>query len=341
MPVSREESGGVEGLRAWVSDAVERVKRLLPGLQAAGPPSHRAREASVAELDQLAGLLDHDEELRGSVSVWLAGALTLRHANGGGTAADRERAEALLRDARDRTTPLGAVVTEEERRWAALFLINHVSPIQPQAGSYGAAPDLSGYLDWLTRAGPAGMLTAAAEMRELMDDVAQLPLPAEVLGPLRQVQEVLSAPSLPGLSDMMAGMVPAGSPFGDQLRQMMGQVFAGAGGFGGGRAAGGTPPPGPPPQPEQEPGPGPGPEPQPALTPDDIRNLFRAMDAVNAATEGLDPVLNSGDPQALNDLLGKLRSAQDLPLPGPDQASALEGLRALLLSISPVSYTHL
>ncbi len=337
MPVSREESGGVEGLRAWVSDAVERVKRLLPGLQAAGPPSQRACEASVAELDQLAALLDHDEALRGSVSVWLAGALTLRHANGGGTAADRNRAEALLRDARDRTTPLGAVVTEEERRWAALFLVSHVSPIQPQAGSHGAAPDLSGYLDWLTRAGPAGMLTVAAEMRELMDDAAQLPLPAEVLDPLRQVQEVLAAPSLPGLSDLMAGMVPAGSPFGDQLRQMMGQMFAGAGGSGRDRAAGGTPPPGPPPQPEPEPAPTaePEPEPQPVLTPDDIRNLFRAMDAVNATTEGLDPVLNSGDPQALNDLLGKLRSAQDLPLPGPDQASALESLRALLLSISP------
>ncbi|MFE1555146.1 CHAT domain-containing protein [Streptomyces sp. NPDC058734] len=332
--MSREESGGVEGLRAWVSDAVERVKRLLPGMQAAaGPPSPRACDASVAELEQLAVLLDHDEELRGSVSVWLAGALTVRHAHGGGTGADRDRAEALLREARDRETPLGAVVTEEDRRWAALFLVSHVSPIQPQEGPYGAAPDLSGYLDWLARAGPAGMLTMATEMRELMDDMSQLPLPAEVRGQLGQVQDVLSAPSLQGLSDMMAAMVPAGSPFADQLRQMMERAFAGAGGFGGSPAHGGATPPGPPRQPKPEPEPEP--EPAPTLTPDDFRNMVRALDAVNATTEGLDPVLRSGDPQALNDLLGKLRSAQDLPLPGPDQTSALEGLRALLLGISP------
>ncbi|MGE7384488.1 CHAT domain-containing protein [Streptomyces sp. NPDC004126] len=363
MPVSREESGGVEGLRAWVSDAAERVKRLLPGVLAAGPPSLRAIEASVAELDQLSGLLDHDEELRGSVRVWLAGALTLRHANGGGTPADRERAEALLRDARDRSTPLGAVVAEEERRWAALFLISHVSPIQPQEGSYGGAPDLSGYLDWLARAGPAGMLTAATEMRELMDDVARLPLRAEMLGPVSRVQDVLSAPSMQGVSDMMAAMVPAGSPFADQLRQVMDRVFAGAGGFDGGRPHGGTTPPGPPRQPEPEPEPEPEPArkptsapdpvpvpepeavpapasepepvPEPTLAPDDFRNMVRALDAVNATSEGLDPVLRSGDPQALNDLLGKLRSAQDVPLPGPNQTSALEGLRALLLGISP------
>ncbi|WP_405922116.1 CHAT domain-containing protein [Streptomyces sp. NBC_00122] len=327
--MSGEESGGVEGLRVWVSDAVERVKGLLPGLRGTGPPSLRACEASVAELDRLAGLLDHDEELRGSVSVWLGGALTLRHANGGGTAADRDRAEALLRDTRNRTTALGAVVTEEERRWAALFLLSHVSPVQPQEGTFGAAPDLSGYLDRLSRTGLAGMLPAATETRELMDDVARLPLPAEVLDPVLRVQEVLSAPSLQGLSEMMAGMMPAGSPYADQLRQMMDRAFAGAGGSAGGGAQDGATPPGP--APEPEPGPGPG----PTLTLDDFRNTLRALDAVNAATEGLGPLLRSGDPQALNGLLDKLRSAQDLPLPGPDQTVALEGLRALLLNISP------
>ncbi|MEV6957433.1 CHAT domain-containing protein [Streptomyces sp. NPDC051183] len=394
--MSREESGGVEGLRAWVSDAVERVKRLLPGLRTAGPLAPpRAYEASVTELEQLAGLLDHDERLRGSVNVWLAGALTLRHATGGGRAADRERAEALLRAARDRTTPLGAVVTEEERRWAALFLIGHVSPIQPQEG-YGGAPDLSGYLDWLTRSQPAEMLTAATEIQELINDMAQLSLPIEVMGQLRQVQDTLAAPSLQGLSEMMAGMVPGGSPIADQYRQMMDQVFARAGGFGAGRPNGATPPPGPQPQPQprpkpepasgpepdskpgpepkpgqgqgsepdhpepgpgpesgpdpkpetktqSEPRPGPGPEPDPepgsepgpGLTADGFRNMVRAMDAVNAATQGLDPVLRSGDPEALNGLLRKLRSAQDLPLPDPGQTSALEGMRALLLGISP------
>ncbi|MFG2335686.1 CHAT domain-containing protein [Streptomyces yangpuensis] len=335
MPVSREESGGVEGLRAWVSDAVERVKRLLPGLQGVGgPPSLRACDASVAELEQLAGLLDHDDGLRGSVTVWLAGALTLRHAHGGGSAADRDRAEALLRDARDRTTPLGAVVTEEGRRWAALFLIGHVSPVRPQGGPYGSAPDLSGYLEWLTRAGPAGMLAVAAELRELMDDVSRLALPADVLGPLRQAQGFAWAPSPEGFSALLDSMAPAGSPFADRLREMMEQVFAGAGAP---RRQEPEADPRPEPGPEEDPRPqpDPGPSPRPALTPDDIRNMVRALDAVNATTEGLDPVLRSGDPEALNGLLAGLRSAQDLPLPGPNQASALEGLRALLLGISP------
>ncbi|MFJ6782580.1 CHAT domain-containing protein [Streptomyces yangpuensis] len=352
MPVSLEESGGVEGLRAWVSDAVERVQRLLPGLRGAGgPPSLRACDASVAELEQLAGLLDHDDGSRGSVTVWLAGALTVRHAHGGGTAADRDRAEALLRDARDRTTPLGAVVTEEGRRWAALFLIDHVSPIQRQGAPYGTAPDLSGYLDRLTRSGPAGMVAMAAELRELMDDASRLTLPADVLGPLRQAQGFASAPSQEGFSALLDSMAPAGSPFADQLRQMMEQAFAGAGSFRGGRTPGGTTPPGPQPQPqpqpeheqEQEPQQEPRaePAPGPAFTPEDVRNMVRALDAVNAATEGLDPVLRSGDPEALNDLLGRLRSAQDVPLPGPHQTSALASLRALLLSVSPaVGGTH-
>ncbi|MFD5621426.1 CHAT domain-containing protein [Streptomyces yangpuensis] len=344
MPVSREESGGVEGLRAWVSDAVERVKRLLPGLQGVGgPPSLRACDASVAELEQLAGLLDHDDGLRGSVTVWLAGALTLRHAHGGGTAADRGRAEALLRDARDRTTPLGAVVTEEGRRWAALFLIDHVSPIQRQGARYGTAPDLSGYLDWLTRAGPAGMVAVAAELRELIDDASRLALPADVLGPLRQAQGFASAPSPEGFSALLDSMA-AGSPFAEQLRQMMEQVFAAAGTPGGQepeaappRRTGPEADPRPRTGPEADPPPqpDPGPSARPSFTPDDIRNMVRALDAVHATTEGLDPVLRSGDPEALNDLLGRLRSAQDVPLPGPNQTSALESLRALLLSVSP------
>ncbi|MDH6537720.1 hypothetical protein M2167_000222 [Streptomyces sp. SPB4] len=332
MPVSGEASGGVEGLRVWVSDAVERVKGLLPGLRGSGPPSLRACEASVAELERLAGLLDHDEELRASVGVWLGGALTLRHAHGGGTAADRDRAEALLRDARDRTKAPGAVVTEEERRWAALFLLSHVSPLQPQEGTFGAAPDLSGHLDRLSRTGLAGMLTVAAETRELVDDVARLPLPAEVLDPVLRVREVLAAPSPQGLSEMTAGMVPAGSPYADHVRQMTERAFAGAGGFGAGGTQEGTTPPGPAP----DPGPQPGPQPGLTLTLDDVRNMLRALDAVNAATEGLGPLRRSGDPRALNGLLDKLRSAQDLPLPGPHRTVVLEGLSALLLNLSPV-----
>ncbi|MEU9700505.1 CHAT domain-containing protein [Streptomyces sp. NPDC047981] len=369
------------------------MRAQLPAL-GGGSPSPRSPDASVAELEQLVALLDHDEALRGSATVWLAGAMTLRHTNGGGSAADRERAERLLREARDGTTPLGALVTEEDRRWAALFLITHISPIQSQAGIAGAAPDLSRFLDWIQRVGPAGMMSVASELGTLMDEAAELPLPPELLGAMRQAQGLLVAPSPQGLSDLMAGMMPAGGPFADQMRQMMDQMF-------GAMTSPGPPPtapysgpvwerdPGPEPSPkprtglrsspprpaldsdlepgseaapapepaqaptEPPPAPGPtpgptepppapeprpatGPVPRPPLTPEALRDMVTALDAVNATSDGLDSLLRSGDPEALNTLLGRLRSAQDLTLPeGVRSTAALESLRAILLSISP------
>ncbi|MFJ2585006.1 CHAT domain-containing protein [Streptomyces sp. NPDC087538] len=386
--MSGEGNGGVQGLRAWVSDAVGRVKGQLPGL-GAGSLSPQAHEASVAELDQLSRLLDHDEGLRGSVTVWLAGALTLRHAAGGGTDTDRDLAERLLREARDRTAPLGAAVSEEDRRWAALFLMSHLSPIRPQAG-FGATPDLSVFLDWLTRAGPTGMMAAATELDTLMADVVELPLPPELLDPLRQARGTFSVPSAQGLSDLLAGMMPADSPFADQAREMMDRIFKAAGGFGGEQKGHGPttpdaepvtepepiprsgpepvngsepiprsgpepvngsepiprsgPEPVTEPEPTQRPGPEPvtGPEPTaaapkpgPAITLDDVRHMAAALDAVNATAEGLDPLLRSGDPQALDRLLRRLRSVQDVPLPGVDPTPTMESLRTLLLGISP------
>ncbi|MFJ9867948.1 hypothetical protein [Streptomyces sp. NPDC101165] len=116
--MSDEESGGVRGLRAWAADAAERVRRLVPAL-GAGAVAPRDFDATVTELDQLERLLGHDPALCSTVSVWPAGALTQRHLAGGGVPADRERAESLLSPG----TALGATATEEDRRWAALFLL--------------------------------------------------------------------------------------------------------------------------------------------------------------------------------------------------------------------------
>lgn len=345
MPVSREESGGVQGLRAWVSDAVGRVRGQLPGM-GGGPVSRQACEASVAELEQLARLLENEEDLRGSVQVWLAGALTLREAVGQGSAADRERAERLLREARDRTTTLGAVVTEEDQRWAALFLVLRLSPIQPQQG-LSAAPDLSRYLDALQREGLPAMMAKAVELSALLDEVVELPLPPQLLGPLRRAQGFYTSPSPQGMSELLADMMPAGSPFADQLRRMMDQMF-GATAAQGPHSDASTQPvwerdTDQDPEPEPQPEPDPDPEPQrQELTLEGVRNLAGALDAVNAAGEGFEAVLGTGDPKALNELLGRLRSAQDLPLPeGLDAAPALEAIRASLLAVSPaVGGTH-
>lgn len=366
--MSDEESGGVRGLRAWAVDAAERVKRLIPAM-GAGAVAPRAYDASVGELDQLARLLDHDPALRSAVGVWLAGALAQRHLAGGGEPGDRERAETLLRDARDPGTVLGATATEEDRRWAALFLLPLISPIQPQRGGFGAAPDLSAFLEWVTQVGPAGMASVAAEIEELTAEVVELPLPPEFLGQLRQMQTLFTTSPGPGYFDPITNMMPAGDPYADLFRKTMDGVFGTTGTPTGGQtdapgagrtadaepsaAAGPSAAPdasaasGPSaepgactaPDPSTAPAPSadsePPSDPEPTLTADDIRRLAAAMDAVNAATDGLDGALKSDDPAgAINELLRRLYSVQDLPPPGPDPTSAMEAMRALLLNIS-------
>ncbi|MGW2743732.1 CHAT domain-containing protein [Streptomyces sp. NPDC001450] len=449
--MSDEESGGVRGLRAWAADAAERVRRLVPAM-GAGTVAPRDFDASVTELDQLERLLDHDPGLRSAVSVWLAGALTQRHLAGGGAPADRERAEKLLREARDPGTELGATATVEDRRWAALFLLPLVTPLRPQQGGFGAAPDLSALVEWVTRVGPAGMASVVAEIQALTAEVVELPLPPEFLGRLRQMQGLFTTAPGPGYFDPLTSMMPAGDPYADQLRKTVEGVFGMTGAPAGGQVAGAggsvgsgpesaagaesfagrassegrepaagaesaadqvssagrapsagaespagaessadreppahpEPPTGlePPAHPEPPTGPEPPADPEPLMdsdapaepplamdpqpptdsnppaastnsaasassatptptsrpepppTLDDIRRLAVAVDAVGATAYGLEDVRKSDDPaRILNELLRRLRSAQDLPLPEPDQSAALESLRALLLGI--------
>ncbi|OIJ97073.1 CHAT domain-containing protein [Streptomyces monashensis] len=325
--MSNEEDGGVRGLRTWAADAVARAKRLTAGLtpgaepQQGGPVPRREYDASVAELDQMSGLFDHDPCLRSAVGVWLGGALAMRHLAWGGEPADRERAETLLRDARDPASVLGATVTEEDRRWAALFLLSLVSPLPPQQGLAGGAPDLSDFVAWASETGPAGMTRVAPEIRALTDEVVRLPLPPEFLAQLRRMQDFSADPTGPGLSDLLTGMMPVG-PVTDRLRETTDRVV----GMTGTAPAGGTAKPA-----DSEP---PG-APDPVLTPDGIRRIAAALDAVHATRHGLDEALRSEDPhRALNELLHRLRSVQDQPPPGPNAVSALEALRALLLNIS-------
>ncbi|MER7720420.1 CHAT domain-containing protein [Streptomyces flaveolus] len=310
-----EETGGVLGLRAWAADAIERARRLVPATGAgAAPPS--AYDATVAELDGLSRLLDHDPGLRGAVGVWLGGALTLRHAAGGGAPADRERAERLLRDARERGTAPGAAVSDEDRGWAALFLLSHVMPVRP-----GAVPDVPALLEWAVRVGPAGMAAAAAEVETLTAEVMRLPLPPQFLDELRRMRGALATPAGAGSGDLPAGVMPAGTAMADRVRRMTERL----------PGAQETPPPGRTTPPE----PGPVPPPRAPLTPDALRRLAAALGAVGETTVGLDDVLRRGEPEGLNRLLAQLRAVQDTPLPGLDATPAMESLRALLLAVSP------
>ncbi|MEV7215773.1 CHAT domain-containing protein [Kitasatospora cineracea] len=318
--------GGMRGVRVWAADAQERVKRLLPVLRG-GPAPLADWDASIIELEQLARLLDHEPVLRSATEMWLGVALAMRQEAGGGTRADRERAERLLRQVRDRDTELGATASEEHRKWAALGLIGLLSPLGPQEG-FRDVPDLSAFLAWAERAGPAGVAGVATEIQELSAEVADLPLPPDFVAHLKRFRQVTEAPTPAGIAEMLEGMLPPGNPFADQLRQMLG-------GFLGGAASRTTPPTDPPNddlprhvQSDPAPGPPVGP------TREDLHRMVAGLDAVNAAGAGLLEALDSPDPhQGINALLGRLRAVQDDPPPGVDPTQYLEGLRAVLLGV--------
>ncbi|MGW6054276.1 CHAT domain-containing protein [Streptomyces sp. NPDC055189] len=331
-----EESGGVQGLRAWAAEAAERVRKLVPAMGAQAVPP-KVYDDAIAELDQLAALLGHDLGLRGAVNVWLGGALALRLSAGAGDPADRERAERLLRDARDSRTAIGAATGAQERRWAALFLLTLLTPVRSQPGVPGNVPDLAAFCDWLMRSGPAGTMSAATELHELADEIAELPLPPEFLAQYRRMTDLMRTSTGPQFTAILADLMPPGDPFAQTLLQTMGQMFGGQegpltegpvteGSASEGSASGGQTAPAPS---AAEP------EDWAALGLGDIRRIAAAMDAVGATSRGFDAMLQSGHPQALNDLLGKLRSVQDQPPPGLDPTAEIEALKALLLSISP------
>ncbi|MFE3145700.1 CHAT domain-containing protein [Streptomyces sp. NPDC059218] len=343
--MSDRTSGGVQGLRTWSAEAAERVRELIPAMGArAVPPA--AYDRSIAELDQLVRLLDHDPVLRGAVSVWLGGALALRLSTGAGTDTDRERAERLLRDARDRRTALGATVGTQERQWAALFLLTLLTPMRSQPGRPGNVPDLAAFVDWFTRSGPDGVMAFATEIHELTDDIAELPLPSEFLTEYRRMRELFSTSTGPDFTEILANLMPAGDPFADVLRQTMGRMFD-DGGPGVERTAALVEEGAAAPAEEGDaaraaeraaapvatPAPAPDPEPEPPVALGDIRRIATALDAFNATTHGFDEALRNGDPQAFNEMLRKLRSVQDMPPPGPDPTPGIEALMALLLNV--------
>ncbi|MFF6974286.1 MULTISPECIES: CHAT domain-containing protein [Streptomyces] len=344
------ESGGVLAVRAWAVEAVGRARALLPeaGLVATAT---RAHDASVAELDELSRLLDQAPELRSSVTLWLAGALTLRHAAGGGTPEDRKRAHGLLREVRDPATEAGATASAEDRRWAALFLLTHAMPLQESLGGLAPEPDATALFDMIMREGPAGMTAFAAEMQELMAEAADLPLPPETLAHLRRVRDVYTDPSAATLNDMFLSLVPDdGLPGTERMRSMMGDWLSTVTGGpkpenGPGPDTGGKRPA---PDAADRPGAGapgpsttagtgsaaPGDTPAPPLNADDFRRLLAAVQAVNTTSVDFVDHAGGGDPAALNQQLRRLREALDgLPegMPGRD---ALRGNMALLLDLS-------
>ncbi|MFK4267803.1 CHAT domain-containing protein [Streptomyces milbemycinicus] len=332
------ESGGVQAVRTWAGEAIGRARALLPAPGTVAKAS-RAHDDSVTELDALSRLLDHDPELRASVTLWLGGALTLRHGVGGGTPEDRERAHGLLRDVRDPATKTGAAASTEDRRWAALFLLTHAMPLQEMLGGLSPEPDATAMFDMIQREGPSGMLAFAAELQELVTEAAELPLPPETLGQLRQVRDLYASPSASGITDLFTSLIPDdGFPGNAHLRQKMTDWLTTMTGGAGPKSGTGT-------------APGTGSDttgdtratpdssdkadaPAMPRTPDDIRRLIAAWQAVNTTSVDFVDEAGGGDPAALNQQLGRLRDALDGLPDGMPNKDALEGLMALLLSVS-------
>ena len=336
-----EETGGVQALRAWAGEAIGRAKALLPAPDTVVKPL-RAHDDSVTELEALPRLLDHDPELRSSVTVWLGGALTLRHGAGGGTPEDRERAHGLLRDVRDQATEVGAAASTEDRRWAALFLLTHAMPLQEMLGGLSPEPDATAMFDMIMREGPSGMVTFAAEVQELVTEAAELPLPAETLSHLRQVRDLYANPSADGIADLFTSVIPDdGSPGSGQLRQMITNWLAAMSGDAGTKSGTSTAPGTGSDASDTRLAPDPsGAAPADAATPamprspDDFRRLIAALQAADTTSVDFVNQVGGGDPAALNQQLGRLREAFDALPEGTPNKDALEGLMALLLNVS-------
>ncbi|WP_069883813.1 CHAT domain-containing protein [Streptomyces luteocolor] len=350
--VEGEESGGVQGLRAWAAAATERAVRLFPFTGGATPTAAQYDE-SVTELTELVALLDHDPALRGAVTVRLGSVLALRYLAGEGAAEDRERARHLLRDAREPGSTVGAGTGPEDRRWAALFLLLLVMPVREMGGGVGRTPSFSTLFDWQMGQGGGGMADTAAEMRVLTAEVAELPLPPEMMRRIQQVGAVMS--TLSGVRDLdgmsrLVGDLPDGFPYADEMRLMMDMTAgpepspepvpstpASTPATPGATSAPATPeaaPLTPDPVPAT-----PGPEP-PASRPAPGTEADPESDAVAIAVNAIFPTVfaameaaRSGDPDILNRAIARLRAAHAQLPPGHEMASLAEALIGSLLHL--------
>jgi hypothetical protein len=333
-----EESGGVRALRAWVMAATKRALRLYPpGLPGADP---KVYDSSIAELEELMRLLEHDAEGRATVTVQLGSVLAMRHLAQGGVPQDRERARRLLQEARDPRTETGAATDAEDRRWAALVLLSLVMPVPPAGGGDGRA-DLSTMLDWSAYHKPEEMAAVAAEMPTLLSEALELPLAPELHSRLQGMSTMfaaLSGPDGPGALRQFVDSLPEGFPHADQMR-LMTQVLSTAAGpepaASTGAPAGPEPaaPPDPsgvqPAAPPDTSGPQPG-RPRTSVAADNDPDAV-AMDAMMPSLLDALAALRGSDPEAVNRALRRLRAAHAQLPPGHEASVTIENFMGVLL----------
>ncbi|MFI2506177.1 CHAT domain-containing protein [Streptomyces sp. NPDC018972] len=337
--VNDDSDGGVRGLRLWAADATERAARLI-SRAGEGTLSPGDFDGPVAELSGLRGLLDHDHALLGVVTVRLGALLAVRYATGNGTQEDRERAQRLLNEARDPSTPSGEAVTEQDRQWAAMFLLT-VTDVSVPVGTPGAAPDFWPVFDQTLKAGSGAVEEEAAKLAALAEEAGRLPVPPEVREKLGQARELLSYMARSGLSEpeRLLGMLPADLPFTEQLRMLLNLVkdlpetpetpeSPGTPGTPTATADGGTPDPDP-----AAPDPGPAsPDPEADTT---------VLGSWLAALLGPMEALQTGDPEQISRLLQRLGTDLDRLPDGHGRAPEIETLMRLVLQAGqPLGGSH-
>ncbi|MFB7470725.1 CHAT domain-containing protein [Kitasatospora sp. NPDC056184] len=220
------DGGGLSGVRAWALDATGRAEALLLP-DPAGPPRPRiddpvAHDRVIGELTELEGLLGEDEPIRAVLAARLGGLLAVRHLRRGEEPADSPRAQRLLREARACEVPL----TGWEAQRAALYLATLLVP-RPDGGAEGFAAAVAWQAANPAVLDPGG--PELAELRELLGDLRDAPLPPDVR---LHVDTMATALGLAqgGAADFLAGIgplvdnLPADFPGLPQIRVMMGLI---------------------------------------------------------------------------------------------------------------------
>ncbi|WP_371604183.1 CHAT domain-containing protein [Streptomyces sp. NBC_01220] len=319
------ESGGTRALRAWATEAAERGARLIGRGEDGHPVSAEEFEDPVAELSQLRNLLDHDRPMLGKVTLVLGGLLAMRHATGQGAPDDPEQVRRLLDEVRDRTTAAGERMAEDDRQWAALFLMLAAAP----AGSHrpvGSPQDIWPIVDRAMAAAPDQASAEAARIAGLAAEIQRMPVPAELREQLGHMQDLLSHLSGSDFSDPGAvlAMLPPDLPFGDQLRTLLDLLPSGSD-F--------PAPPGPEPKRGPEPEAGPGHEAGSEPDPEDEAGTAVAG-AWLASLLGAQEALHTGDPETLDRLLQRLRGLHNGLSSGHDRRPEIQNLMHLVLQLA-------
>ncbi|MFH8893322.1 CHAT domain-containing protein [Streptomyces sp. NPDC017949] len=208
------DSGGVQGLRAWAEDAARRAAGRLP-TEGAARPSATDYDPSIEELDQVVPLLDHDPALRVRLTVLLGCLLAWRY-SAGGRAADKERAERLLRAVREPGSGV-ALAPQEEQMSAAMLTMLALPVFDLGPLLDGRLPSVAEVSRWALENpdGKDGMLKA---FQELMDSPEAL----VTLDPgMRHAFEGLARMEREGYPDdpeEVVKLLPEGNPMADQIR---------------------------------------------------------------------------------------------------------------------------